>query len=501
MKRSFSKSCGFLTLAFFLSILFFSCGALAQTVKDSLSSIAAALQDKRFEKAIELLRPAIQHSPTNAQLWTMQGVAFSGEGREKDALASFRAALKILPDYLPALKNAGQLEFDKGSSAGVPFLQHVLRLIPGDRTTLGMLAVLEYQHGDCAAAAAYFGKAEPLFDSQPTALHAYATCLVKLKQFDRAAKVFQQTVALNSDDPRERYLLAAVQLMAQQPESAISSLEPLLHANPPEAETLELAAAAYEEDKKTPDAVNVLREAISLDPRNTNLYLDFASICYTHGSYQVGVDAINDGLALQPKAAPLYFSRGVLYVQLAQYDKAEADFQKAYELDPNQSLSSAAQGLAAAQENDLGRALAKVQTSLARKPDDAFLLYLQADILAEENADPGTPEFRLALTSAKRAVALQPTLAPARGVLAKLDLQSGQYKEAVEQCRKALESDPTDQTVVYHLIQALRKTGDQGEIPDLLKRLASLREQASKKERDRNRYKLVEDAPQPSSAP
>jgi len=170
-------------------------------------------------------------------------------------------------------------------------------------------------------------------------------------------------------------------------------------------------------------------------------------------------------------------------------------------LDPNQSLSSAAQGLAAAQENDLGRALAKVQTSLARKPDDAFLLYLQADILAEENADPGTPEFRLAMTSAKKAVALQPTLAPARGVLAKLDLQSGQYKEAVEQCRKALESDPTDQTVVYHLIQALRKTGDQGEIPDLLKRLASLREQASKKERDRNRYKLVEDAPQPSSAP
>jgi two-component SAPR family response regulator len=77
-------------------------------------------------------------------------------------------------------------------------------------------------------------------------------------------------------------------------------------------------------------------------------------------------------------------------------------------------------------------------------------------------------------------------------VLAKLYLKSGRYSEAVEQCRKALESDPTNQTVVYHLIQGLRKTGNRGEIPDLLKRLAALREQALKKDKERYRYKLVD---------
>jgi hypothetical protein len=44
--------------------------------------------------------------------------------------------------------------------------------------------------------------------------------------------------------------------------------------------------------------------------------VDFASICYTHGSFQVGVDVLNDGLALQPGAAPLYFARGILYIEL-----------------------------------------------------------------------------------------------------------------------------------------------------------------------------------------
>ena len=109
-------------------------------------------------------------------------------------------------------------------------------------------------------------------------------------------------------------------------------------------------------------------------------------------------------------------------------------------------------------------------------------------------------EFAAALRSAKKAVTLQPTLAAARGVLAKLYLQAGQNQEAVEQCKKALESDPKDQTAVYRLIQALRKTGDNAEIPGLLRKLAMLREQAAKDERERYRYKLVESDTESSPA-
>jgi len=221
--------------------------------------------------------------------------------------------------------------------------------------------------------------------------------------------------------------------------------------------------------------------------------LDFANICFAHESFQVGIDVITEGLSLQPNAEDLYVARGVLYVQLAQYDQAEADFEKSYELNPHQSLSVAAQGLVAVQTNDLDHALLSVQEKLQRKPNDPLLLYLQADVLSQKGIDPGTPEFELAMRSAKRAVALQPTLAAARGVLAKLYMENGQYQEAIEQCRKSLISDPKDQTAVYRLIQALRKTGQKQEIPELLQRLAQLREQATQDERERYRYKLFED--------
>jgi tetratricopeptide (TPR) repeat protein len=77
-------------------------------------------------------------------------------------------------------------------------------------------------------------------------------------------------------------------------------------------------------------------------------------------------------------------------------------------------------------------------------------------------------------------------------VLAKLYLQTGQYSEAALQSRKALEIDPKDQTSLYHLIQALRKSGEMSEIPTLLKRLAVLRQDETNEEREQYRYKLVE---------
>jgi tetratricopeptide (TPR) repeat protein len=481
-----------------LALALLAClSAASAQLQRQIEPIASALQNREFQKALELLHPVLQASPSNAQLWAMQGAAYAGEGSTKEALASYRGALKISPDYLPALEGAIQIEYEAGDAAAIPLLQRVLRLRPADATSHGMLAVLEYQQGNCGAAVVHFEKAGTLFDSKAGALHAHAICLVKLKQPEKAAKIFQQALALNPDDRRERRLLASIQLMAHQPQDALATLGPLLQGGNEEVETLELAATAYEANKDTPQAVATLRQAILLDPQNMNLYVDFANISSAHDSFQVGIDVVSDGISQLPKAVPLYLARGVLYIQLAQYDKAEADFETANTLDPRQSLSSAAQGLLAVQEDDVNRALATVQAKLAQRPKNAPLLYLQADFLSQKGVEPGAPEFQLAMRSAKEAVALQPTLSGARTVLAKLYLQEGKYPEAIEQCRKALERDPKDQTALYHLIQALRKTGQNRELPDLLKQLALLRKQAAREESERNQYKLVEEDAQP----
>lgn len=479
-----------------LAIVALGCqlAAFAQTAENPIPPITSALQARDYNKAVELSRTALRTYPQNAQLWTLNGIALASKGDGKDALVAFQKALKIAPDNLAALAGAAQLEFESGNPGAATLLNHLVQLRPDEPTAHAMLAVLDYRKGNCAAAAPHFEKAGELLDTQIDGLHAYATCLVRLKRMNDAAQAFQRALALRPNDPRERMILASIQLMAHKSQEAIVTLKPLLDDPNVNADVLQLASTAYEDAGDTPQAVSTLRQALLLAPRNVSLYLDFANICFTHESFQVGIDVITEGLTLQPKADDLYVARGVLYVQLASYDKAEADFEKAYELNPNQSLSTAAQGLAAVQSNDLDHALESVQEKLARKPNDPLLLYLQADVLSQKGAEPGTPEFTQAMQSAKKAVTLQPTLAAARGVLAKLYMQTGQYPEAIEQCRKALVNDPKDQTAVYRLIQALRKTGDnKKEIPELLQRLAQLREQATKDEQEHYKYKLFEE--------
>jgi len=483
-----------------LAVLLCACCFVgAQAEAGGIAPIASALRQSRFDDALQLLAPELEKNPRNAQLWTLRGIALSGKGDKKEALVAFHRALGVSADYLPALEGAAQIAYENGDKEAVPLLQHVLQLVPKDPTSHAMLGVLNFRRGDCAAAVVNFEQSGPLLDSQPQALQEYGTCLVRMKENEKAVEVFTRALG-QSNDTGSRYRLASVQMMAQHPKDALATLQPLLQENTTDADLLELAASAYEADENTPEAVRILRQAIVANPHNVNLYLDFANISLDHQSYAVGVDMINAGMAAEPKAAALYVARGVLYVQLADYEKAEADFEKADSLDPRHALGSAAEGLAAVQQNDPDHALGTVQAKLARKPNDPFLLYLQAEILTQKGPDPGTPQFRKAMESAKKAIAIRPSLTAARDVLAKLYLQSGQNDAAIEQSRKALSSDPKDQTALYHLIQALRKSGQkQDEIPALLKQLADLRMETTREEAEHNRYKLVEQKPTPET--
>jgi len=65
---------------------------------------------------------------------------------------------------------------------------------------------------------------------------------------------------------------------------------------------------------------------------------------------------------------------------------------------------------------------------------------------------------------------------------------------------KGSDPDPGDQTAIYHLIVALRHSGQSGqsaEIPVLVKRLGDLQKTARQRETERKKFKLVEQQPLP----
>ena len=206
----------FKRLALLAAVVSFLPLGFTQTGGDTVGTITSALRAREFDKALQLLQSALQQSPKSAQLWTLQGIAFSGEDHEKEALASFRNALKISPEYLPALEGAAQLEYKAGSIAAIPLLQHVLQLRPGDPTSHAMLAVLYGKHGDCASAVQHFELSGSLLESQPGALQQYGACLVRLKQLDKAISVLAAFWHWTQPIRCTRHYLAIVNVVRRQ---------------------------------------------------------------------------------------------------------------------------------------------------------------------------------------------------------------------------------------------------------------------------------------------
>ena|SRR5258708_7949 len=97
----------------------------------------------------------------------------------------------------------------------------------------------------------------------------------------------------------------------------------------------------------------------------------------------------------------------------------------------------------------------------------------------------------------EQAVNLNPQFVLAHDTLAGLFLKSNQINLAEHHAREALRLLPSDQTALYHLIQALRRSDDKKEPPDLIKRLVELRRESREKETLQNRYKIFEVEPGP----
>ncbi|MGH9514286.1 MAG: tetratricopeptide repeat protein [Terriglobales bacterium] len=459
----------------------------------STSPIESALRKHDYQHALQLAQSAVQQSPKNPKLWALEGIALSGLGRRHAALAAYNRALAISPEYLPALEGAAEVEYQAESNRALPLLERVVKLRPGDPTANAMLGVLNYKQHDCVSAIEHFRASWQLISSQPAALAQYGTCLMNLDKAEDAVTVFKQLLAVRPDDSHSRYNLAVVQLAAHSAKDALETLQPLLVVSPIDADVLDLASSAYEESGDTPKAVALLRQAIVLDPKKIKYYVDFAAISFTHQSFQIGVDMVDVGLKENPTAAELFVARGVLLIQLGEYQKAETDFERANQLDPKQTSGAVAEGLAQMQQSNLDQALTTVRGRLKDHPDDAFLHYLEANILFQKGADPGTAEFKDAIAAASRAEQLRADFVLAYDLLGNLYLKSGEIDKSIVQSRRALAQNASDQEALYHLIQALRQGGkDKEELPTLVKRLAILRQQARQAEASGNRYRLYE---------
>ena len=479
--------------------LFRPCSAQQQPAQDAINEIAKALRDRDFTHTLHLCEDALSKNPGDYRIWTLRGMATAGMGDLPKALIAYQAALRLSPNYLPALEGAAQTEFQLGDAGAAPLLLKVLAQRPDDETAHAFLGVIEYRKNDCADAVDQFEKATTTIARQPGVLNDYGICLAGLNRNDQAVGIFSEALELDSANPGARYNLALAQWNAHLADDALKTLESLIDATPPYDDALTLAADIFESKGDTVHAIDLLRKALTANPKDIPVYLRFAMLSFDHASPQVGIDMIDFGLARVKNEPKLYLARGILLTQLGEFTRAADDFETASRIDPNVQFLDVAQGLVRSQQHNSAEALEKFRAAVRANPNEAYAHYLLAEALLEEDKQPGSKDSDEELKEALRATELDPQLVAAQDLLTTIFLENGDTAEAIKHSRAALARDPNDQQAIYHLIVALRKTGEKDQIPPLLKQLIELHANHSQPGKAVNRYRLSDAATPPDS--
>jgi len=211
---------------------------LDTAVKDNPQSVEAHvaagqyyLSVRNFERARELADAVGKTAPPNAAVFNLRGLALMGSGDNGAAVASFKQAINLSPEYPGLATNLARAQAASGDAAAAQqTLDGVIKSNPTNRAALSMAASNSLQTGRLEAASGYIGKLDQLDPGSPTVLALKADLAMRQKRFSEAAVLYEQALRAN---PSERLAIVAYAAarMAGNPDAA-GQLRTWLAAHP-----------------------------------------------------------------------------------------------------------------------------------------------------------------------------------------------------------------------------------------------------------------------------
>jgi Flp pilus assembly protein TadD len=377
---------------------------LANPLNDLLNEAQRDIDQNQFEAAIVPLKKVLAEEPDFAYGHFQLAYVFTALKRTKEAQAEYERATALDPKMSAAYVNLGMLllESHQDAAAVVP-LRKAVELLPAESRPRFLLGVAEERAGNLAEAADAFegsarldpsdsdtllhlaelylqlkrpAEAEGKFrrvleiqNSQPYALLGLARSL-DAQQKAEAIGAYRNYLAVQPSDSAVRSRLVHLLLDSQQADAALAELD-RSDAGKPTVESLKLRVDIQIAQKKWPDAIATLHQAVALAPndaqlrgglgrtflqtrdfpnaerelkaaiqldaKNVEYWKDLSSTYYLSKNYAATLAVLDQIDKFETPGAGSWFIRALCYDNLNQPKPALEAYQKFLELDQNKN--------------------------------------------------------------------------------------------------------------------------------------------------------------------
>ena len=429
----------------------------------------------------------LNEQPSNPRLLAARGAALEALQRDQEALESFIRSLAISPKFLAALEGAAETSYRIHGAKTMEYLSRILEQDPQNLTAHAMAGEVAFESADCAGANRHFAAAEREASTSVTALQHWGECLLKVGDSSAASLRLQTASAMAPRDQHLLYELSLALFLDRRYAPALDVVKTIAE----DAEVLNLTGNIYAAQDRLGEAIAAFRRASELNPKDEQNYVDLASLCLEHQSFDVARDVVNAGIANLPDSAVLFTLRGAIAAQTSDVEQSAADFERARRLEPDASYGDVGLSLLLRQQDQIDRATTLIRSRLAQTPADAQLNFLLGDLLMQ-NAEGQERAPRVeAERLFRKAVQLDPKLAKAHAALGKLLLQGDHPEAAAAELRRALDEDPADRVALNQYILAMKRLNRLEEANAAAQRLREVLAQDRLAEVRRNRVRLI----------
>lgn len=289
-----------------ISAAFIVLGMLLMGYQCSSTEITSAklyIQQKNYDKALEVLQKEIQKNPNSDQGYYLMGVVYSEKGDYPKMVESFNQSLAISKTYEKEIKDFKKSTWVSVFNRGVAFFQRATKVQDED----SMMVYFDKAVADFKAAA----------DIEPDSADSYKNlAFAYMSKGDNEAAIapLEKIIALEKDKDGYKYLGEIYYVMGNNLKNQGKDAEAKEYFN---------------------KAIDVLSEGRKLYPDDTDMLL-FLSNAY------IGADRISEatsqfeaGVKAEPNNKYYRYNYGVLLLGAEKYAEAEEQFKKALEIDPN----------------------------------------------------------------------------------------------------------------------------------------------------------------------
>jgi Flp pilus assembly protein TadD len=139
------------------------------------------------------------------------------------------------------------------------------------------------------------------------------------------------------------------------------------------------AALALDRMDRTEEAEAAFREALRRTPEDIQTYISYGNMLRGRERYADAAEIYTDAIDLIGEPGPadwsLYYFRGIAYERIDEWEKAEADFNQALELNPDQPLVLNYLGYSWVDMGlNLDRALEMIRKAVELRPTDGYIV-------------------------------------------------------------------------------------------------------------------------------